>query len=440
MPLLFPNITWGMQAILLALSLLIWVQPSVAAQNSGLLEKLDFRKAKAETIIEQKCSGSYLTSLSISADGLKIALYGALEGGASILSSESGTPIAGWRGGGQIMIASFSPDGTKFAGVTDAWTSNRLIVQDLRTRELKEIGAPGHSIFSFAFSRDGSKIMTSSFDHYNSTGSNSTDSHKIHVWETQTGKHLLTLTKFQNGLADANADPAGSQINLLDWDLPIAFQSRSSKIQVLGERSYFGSDILANGASLSPDKTKLATFYSNTVTIWDVATGRALKALQHPKGQHVYNPVKTASFSRDGSRLVTADEKGTAVLWNLQNALKPHRAFQGQGYIHSALFGPNDSTVILGYFDKSIVWDIESDIVISTIESRSHDLLLKPDKGRVLSIADEGDPKSTMTTVVKIWNVGPTAQELEDARRLLNNRAVLPAFDGETAAERFKLQ
>jgi WD40 repeat protein len=74
-------------------------------------------------------------------------------------------------------------------------------------------------------------------------------------------------------------------------------------------------------ASFSPDGTRIVTASSDhTAQLWDAATGEELTTLRGHEG-----PVWSASFSPDGTRIVTASRDRTARLWDTTNGQEATR-------------------------------------------------------------------------------------------------------------------
>ncbi len=70
---------------------------------------------------------------------------------------------------------------------------------------------------------------------------------------------------------------------------------------------------LITTAAFAPDGTRIVTANDNgTARIWDTTTGAQLAVLSGH--QHA---VLSAAFSPDGTRVVTASEDGTARIWDV---------------------------------------------------------------------------------------------------------------------------
>ena len=88
--------------------------------------------------------------------------------------------------------------------------------------------------------------------------------------------------------------------------------------------------------------------------MWDAASGKAIAALKGHKGA-----VWSASFSRDGARIVTASDDNTARAWDAASgkeiaALKGH-----EGIVTSASLSPDGARIVTASDDNTArVWDV----------------------------------------------------------------------------------
>jgi WD40 repeat protein len=111
---------------------------------------------------------------------------------------------------------------------------------------------------SIAFSPDGTRAVTASFDK------------TARVWDIATGKPLTGQLVHQGWVLHAAFSPEGMRVVTASWD----------------------------GAT----------------RVWDAATGRPLTG----RLVHHWGPVRTAAFSPDGTRLITAGEDKTAWVWDVR--------------------------------------------------------------------------------------------------------------------------
>jgi WD40 repeat protein len=128
------------------------------------------------------------------------------------------------------------------------WTTNGELLAELK----------GHrqQVASAAFSSDGKRIVTGSWDH------------TAQVWDASTGKKLL--------------DPVGHK----------------------------GHIVFA--AAFSPDDERIVTGGAdNTVRVWDASTGAEIAVLKGHTAK-----VRSVNMTSDGKRLLTTDQDGTALLWD----------------------------------------------------------------------------------------------------------------------------
>jgi WD40 repeat protein len=107
-------------------------------------------------------------------------------------------------------------------------------------------------------------------------------------------------------------------------------------------------------AAFSPDGSRIVTASSDkTARIWEIATGRELAVLRGHDGD-----VSSAAFSPDGSRAVTASLDNTACIWDIATATQIAVLRGHDGDVSSAAFSPDGSRIVTASFDKTArIWD-----------------------------------------------------------------------------------
>jgi WD40 repeat protein len=111
-------------------------------------------------------------------------------------------------------------------------------------------------------------------------------------------------------------------------------------------------------AAFSPDvKTVATSHYGDTsITLWEVATGKARAVLKVQKGQE--GKVWSLTFSPDGKTLASGDDMGTIKLWDVTSA-KELASFMGHaGKVLCLAISADGKVLASGGQDKKIkLWD-----------------------------------------------------------------------------------
>ena len=122
-------------------------------------------------------------------------------------------------------------------------------------------------VFSVAFSPDGTKLASASWDN-------------VKLWDVETGEYSATL---------------GNEL----------------------ESSSFA-------VAFSPDGTKLACgSWKDRVELWDISTQKQIASFQGHTGK-----VRTVAFSPDGTKLVSGSVDGTVLLWDVPKSIKLYPSTQ----------------------------------------------------------------------------------------------------------------
>ena len=123
-----------------------------------------------------------------------------------------------------------------------------------------------------------------------------------------------------------------------------------------------GTEILAlkghknfvNHASYSPDGTRIVTAgFDHTARMWDAKTGTELFTLRGHIGAYL-----SARFSQDGSRVVTSGYDNTVCIWDASGSAEGLTIRADAGRVETAAFSLDGARVVTGGDDKTArVWD-----------------------------------------------------------------------------------
>jgi WD40 repeat protein/tRNA A-37 threonylcarbamoyl transferase component Bud32 len=320
--------------------------------------------------------------------------------------------LKGRPGLGPVLFAAFSPDGTRLAtgGFESRGANGEVFVPapvkiwDLRNAQASPLLLQGHSrhVQGGAFSPDGTHLVT-------------TDTQTVLLWDV---RHPTARPKVLQQASQPPGSPQppgsapppqatslalspdGSRLATTDndgvriWDmrnpvrptavLPgsqgaqrVAFSPDGSLlvlavgngVRLLDLRQHGAPRILSQeGASVvafSPDGARLAAGGGNVVRVWEVGSPAVAPSIL--RGHQGF--VMTASFSPDGSRLVSVGTERTVRIWELGRAGAPlvMPKFEGSGAPQSALwsrsiqtvsFSPDGSRVYSGAPNGAVtMWD-----------------------------------------------------------------------------------
>jgi WD40 repeat protein len=198
--------------------------------------------------------------------------------------------------------------------------------------------------------------------------------------------------------------------------------------------SVFLHNDAVDDASFSPDGTKIVTASDDgTARIWDVVTGKAIgKPLRH-EGR-----VNSASFSPDGSKIVTASEDHTARVWDANTGKAIGEPLQHEDHVNLATFSPDGSKIVTASGDhRARIWDVATGKPLG--EPLRHEDVVRsayfsPDGSKIITASDD---KTAL-----IWDAAtgrPLCEpfrhvaEVNDARFSPDGSKIVTASDDKTA-------
>ena len=207
---------------------------------------------------------------------------------------------------------------------------------------LMRLGTPGfkhtHTVACVRFSRDGSRVVTASWDK------------TARVWDAKTGREICRFTGHREGVSscaisdDLTVAASGDmKRTLVFWD------ARTGR--ELARHENQENTVIA--MALAPDGRTLATSSVKAVRVWDMHTQQMIR--EHKEEGMEVRPVE---FSSDGTLLMASGASGIWV-WDAKTGAEIRRvAPPGAGSIFALASQPNGSLLATrGDDHKTRLWD-----------------------------------------------------------------------------------
>ena len=198
----------------------------------------------------------------------------------------------------------------------------------------------GHTgyVTSVAFSPDGSRLASASFDG------------TVKVWNAATTKETLTIKGHTGRVHCVAFSPDGSRLASGDDDTVRLWDAVTGR-ETLTLRGHAAS---VTCLAFSPDGSRLASASDDgTVKVWDAVTGRETLTLRGHTA-----PVTGVAFSPDGSRLASASEVGTVKVWDAATGQETLTLKGHTGAVTGVAFSPDGLRLASASFDRTVkVWD-----------------------------------------------------------------------------------
>jgi WD40 repeat protein len=321
-------------------SLRLAVEAAQETSDSPLVENV-LRSALASSRVTAVLpgGGGPLSSAQLSPDGRQALT---IARSARLFDARSGAPIRTLGEDVQTTSGAFSPDGRVV--VTGAADGTLRIWSVAGESSWLTGSAPrvlrGHAkrVQDIAFSPDGSSIATASSDR------------TAIVWSARNGERLSTL-RHAGRVQRVKFSPDGRLVvTVSERPVPgtvprlLANVYDASSGELVLPVAQFG----IRSATFSPDGSVLVTTSNdNSARVWSL-DGTQVKRLDQDED------VVSAAFNPDGSRLVTATEGGAAYVWNTSTWGKEFVLTGPLSPLTGASFSPDGRLIVLSSGDRTV--------------------------------------------------------------------------------------
>jgi tetratricopeptide (TPR) repeat protein len=156
-----------------------------------------------------------------------------------------------------------------------------------------------------------------------------------------------------------------------------------------------------SSASFSPDGTQVVTASDdNTARVWDASSGAELAVMRG----HSW-AVKCPSFSPDGTRIVTSGITSARV-WDASGGAELTRLDEPRGLEIRAVFSLDGSRVVTAASNGNVrVWDASSGVELVHLEGHTDDVnsaVFNPDGARIVTASDDN--------TARVWDASSGAE------------------------------
>lgn len=277
---------------------------------------------------------------------------------------------------GPVRCVAFSPDGKR--AVTGSYDNTARIWDWERGNTVAVLRSPARDFRTIAFSPDARRVLATSCDG------------KIWTWDAGNGEVLsMAMVDRRGPFSTAiSQDGRRAALALADytvtvWDIETARPALTLK----------GHSDHTRSLAFSPDGKRILTSSADkTARLWDAATGKELVALP-------VEPHTPAIFSPDGKRVLTCGPGCAAALYETETGKEVLRR-QTDIFIRAA-FAPDGRSVLLVQGGNRLT--------LLDLESGLHALMVKGHTGTIDAVAVSPDGRVALTvsmdSTAKLWDI-----------------------------------
>ncbi len=277
------------------------------------------------------------TALAFQPDGLRIAAMqedGSLwihDGALDRVVQRSWVGRSSWK-----SSLAWNPGGDQL--VSAVWTHGTVRLWD--AREDREV-LRGHTsyVYPVAYTPDGARIVSGGWDR------------TVRVWSATTGAQLATLAGHGGQrVHDLSIAPDGARLVSASDDGALILWDARTGAQLA--RTESEGAWLAVAWSPAGDRIAAAsTFENGAIRILDARDLATVSTLAGVSGD-----VTALAYARDGQSLVSGNETGTVLLWDLEHG-RERRRLTGKGVVQALEFSPDRRELVVAGWGRLALFD-----------------------------------------------------------------------------------
>ncbi|KZT51139.1 WD40 repeat-like protein [Calocera cornea HHB12733] len=291
--------------------------------------------------------------------------------------------LSGHTGG--VTSIAFSPDGRRI--VSGSWDHTlRLWNADTGAAMREPLTGHDRQVTSVAFSPDGRRIVSGSWEN------------TLRLWNADTGAAIdEPLTGHTDGVLSVALSPDSRRIVSGSGDGTLRLWNADTGA-AMGE-PLTGHDSEVTSVAFSPDGRRIVSgSWDHTLRLWNADTGAAIG---EPLTGHT-GEVASVAFSPDGRRIVSGSWDHTLRLWNADTGAAIGEPLTGHtGEVYSVAFSPDGRRIVSGSSDHTLrLWNADTGAAIGEPltghTGEVYSVAFSPDGRRIVSGSGDG--------TLRLWN------------------------------------
>jgi WD40 repeat protein/class 3 adenylate cyclase len=287
--------------------------------------------------------------------------------------------VAVLRGhGGPVSDGAFSPDGSRM--VTVSFDKTARLWDMPAGVEVAVLSDHRQQITDVAFSRDGAYVATASTDG------------TARVWNASTGEEIAALNGHGGAVTSVAFSPDGREVLTASKDKTARLWDARSEAELA---VFEGHERALSTALFAPDGRRVITASADrSARIWDLATGELIAVLEGHE-----RDVRAAAVDPDGVWVATGSADRTARLWDLATGRLASVLSGHKGRVDAIAFSRDGTRVVTGAADSTArLWNIAG-YLIATLQGHEGavtDVEFSQDGALLATASQDG--------TVRLWN------------------------------------